>query len=74
MSWLKRTGMRRNGIFQRRPILPAARGLKVLEIGCGLGTDGAQFAKAGADYTGVDLTEAAVELARTAFRVVRSAR
>jgi SAM-dependent methyltransferase len=44
-----------------------ARGLKVLEIGCGLGTDGAQFAKAGADYTGVDLTEAAVELARQRF-------
>lgn len=44
-----------------------ARGLKVLEIGCGLGTDGAQFAKAGADYTGVDLTEAAVELARKRF-------
>src|SRR5260370_41204059 len=41
-----------------------ARGLRVLEIGCGLGTDGAQFAKAGADYTGVDLTDAAVELAR----------
>lgn len=44
-----------------------ARDLKVLEIGCGLGTDGAQFAKAGADYTGVDLTEAAVELARQRF-------
>jgi ubiquinone/menaquinone biosynthesis C-methylase UbiE len=43
------------------------RGLKVLEIGCGLGTDGAQFAEAGADYTGVDLTEAAVELARKRF-------
>src|SRR4026209_1565515 len=42
-------------------------GLKVLEIGCGLGTDGAQFAKAGADYTGVDLTEAAIELARKRF-------
>ena len=46
-----------------------ARGLKVLEIGCGLGTDGAQFAKAGADYTGVDLTEAAVELARKRFEL-----
>ena len=46
-----------------------ARGLKVLEIGCGLGTDGAQFAEAGADYTGVDLTEAAVELARRRFQL-----
>jgi SAM-dependent methyltransferase len=43
--------------------------LRVLEIGCGLGTDGAQFAKAGADYTGVDLTEAAVELARRRFEL-----
>src|SRR5436190_11734190 len=40
----------------------STRGLRVLEIGCGLGTDGAQFAKAGADYTGVDLTEAAIDL------------
>lgn len=46
-----------------------ASGLKVLEIGCGLGTDGAQFAEAGADYTGVDLTEAAVELARKRFEL-----
>ncbi len=46
-----------------------ARGLSVLEIGCGLGTDGAQFAKAGARYTGVDLTEAAIELARKRFEI-----
>lgn len=46
-----------------------AGGLSVLEIGCGLGTDGAQFARAGADYTGVDLTEAAVELARRRFEL-----
>jgi len=46
-----------------------AHGLRVLEIGCGLGTDGAQFAKAGAYYTGIDLTEAAIELARTRFEV-----
>ena len=55
--------------------IPAAAGfaetknLKVLEIGCGLGTDGAQFANAGADYTGVDLTEAAVDLARRRFEL-----
>jgi SAM-dependent methyltransferase len=46
-----------------------AAGLRVLEIGCGLGTDGAQFARAGALYTGVDLTEAAVELARRRFEL-----
>src|SRR5262249_44046494 len=46
-----------------------ARGLKVLEIGCGLGTDGAQFAKAGAVYTGVDLTEASIVLARKKFEL-----
>src|SRR5437867_11817389 len=45
------------------------KNLRVLEIGCGLGTDGAQFAKAGADYTGVDLTEAAVELAQKRFEL-----
>jgi ubiquinone/menaquinone biosynthesis C-methylase UbiE len=47
----------------------SASGLRVLEIGCGLGTDGAQFAEAGADYTGVDLTPAAVELARKRFEL-----
>ena len=47
----------------------AARNLRVLEIGCGLGTDGAQFARAGANYTGVDLTEAAVDLARKRFEL-----
>ena len=46
-----------------------ARGLKVLEIGCGVGTDGAQFANAGGDYTGVDLTNAAIELARKRFEL-----
>lgn len=47
----------------------STRGLKVLEIGCGLGTDGAQFAKAGADYTGIDLTEASIELAKKRFEL-----
>src|SRR5688572_30536652 len=57
--------------YEKEWHIPAAadfantRGLRVLEIGCGMGTDGAQFAKAGAIYTGVDLTDAAVELARS---------
>jgi ubiquinone/menaquinone biosynthesis C-methylase UbiE len=46
-----------------------AKGLRVLEIGCGLGTDGARFARAGALYTGVDLTEAAIALARRRFEL-----
>ena len=46
-----------------------AKDLNVLEVGCGLGTDGAQFAKAGANYTGIDLTEAAVDLARKRFEL-----
>lgn len=47
----------------------STRGLRVLEIGCGMGTDGAQFAAAGADYTGIDLTDAAIELARKRFEL-----
>ncbi len=45
----------------------SAKGLRVLEIGCGVGTDGLQFTRAGAIYTGVDLTEAAIDLARQNF-------
>lgn len=46
-----------------------SKNLSVLEIGCGLGTDGAQFAKAGATYTGIDLTQAAVDLAKRRFEL-----
>jgi SAM-dependent methyltransferase len=46
-----------------------SKNLRVLEIGCGLGTDGAQFAKSGADYTGIDLTQAAVDLAKRRFEL-----
>jgi ubiquinone/menaquinone biosynthesis C-methylase UbiE len=38
------------------------RGQRVLEIGVGLGTDHIQFARAGADLTGVDLTSKGIEL------------
>jgi SAM-dependent methyltransferase len=40
------------------------RGKKLLEVGCGVGTDLAHFVRAGATSVGVDLSERAVELAR----------
>lgn len=42
----------------------ASRGLRVLEIGVGLGADHQRFAEAGARLTGIDLTERAVEHTR----------
>jgi SAM-dependent methyltransferase len=38
------------------------RGLRLLEVGCGVGTDLVRFAKGGALVTGIDLSEQAVEL------------
>ena len=40
------------------------RGKKVLEIGCGIGTDTINFARNGAKVTTVDLSERSIELAR----------
>lgn len=42
---------------------------KVLEIGCGLATVGVNFALHGADYTGVELSEESLILAKKRFEV-----
>jgi ubiquinone/menaquinone biosynthesis C-methylase UbiE len=39
----------------------------VLEIGCGIGTDGLEFAKNGARYVGIDLSAISIELSKERF-------
>ena len=45
------------------------QGKRVLEIGCGIGADAAEFVKHGAEYVGVDLSQESVTLARKRFEV-----
>jgi ubiquinone/menaquinone biosynthesis C-methylase UbiE len=46
-----------------------ARGLRVLEIGCGCGSEAERFVRAGAHYTALDLTDAALNLTRKRFQL-----
>jgi SAM-dependent methyltransferase len=45
------------------------QGKRVLEIGCGIGTDAAEFARNGADYTAIDISDKTIELAQQRFKV-----
>jgi len=45
------------------------RGMRVLEIGCGCGSEAERFARAGAHYTAIDLTNAAVTLTQRRFQL-----
>lgn len=48
---------------------PKWKDKKVLEIGCGLATVGSNFAFVGSDYTGVELSEESLALAKKRFEV-----
>lgn len=56
--------------YELEPFIPrfarfeSTAGQKVLEIGVGMGSDHVQFARAGAQLQGIDLTERGVELVR----------
>lgn len=42
---------------------------KVLEIGCGIGMDGLEFAKNGANYTGIDLSDKSIKVCKEHFKL-----
>ena len=46
------------------------RGARVLEIGCGIGTDAEQFARHGADYVGIDLSQESLTICRQRFQTL----
>lgn len=43
------------------------QGKRVLEIGCGIGIDAAEFAKNGAEYVGIDISKNSIEIAKKRF-------
>ena len=47
----------------------STKGKKVLEVGCGMATEGINYARAGATYTGTDLSTESLDLAKKRFKV-----
>ncbi len=46
-------------------------GKYVLEVGCGMGTDAVNFARAGANYHGIDLSKESIKLAQKRFEIFK---
>lgn len=47
------------------------KGKSVLEIGCGIGTDGTEFIKNGAKYTGVELSKSSLDIFNERLKVLK---
>jgi SAM-dependent methyltransferase len=46
------------------------QGKRVLEVGCGIGSDAEEFAKNGAEYVGIDYSDQSIEVARQRFETL----
>lgn len=46
------------------------QGRRVLEVGCGIGTDAEQFVRHGAEYVGIDISDASLQICRDRFKVM----
>ena len=61
--------------YTAEPHIPSFAGFsdtnckKVLEVGCGMATEGINFARAGSTYTGTDLSIESLDLAKKRFKV-----
>jgi len=46
------------------------QGKRVLEVGCGIGSDAEEFARHGAEYVGIDISDASLDVAKQRFEVL----
>jgi ubiquinone/menaquinone biosynthesis C-methylase UbiE len=65
---LERIRYEREPFIERFARFDEARGLRLLEVGVGAGTDHLRFARAGAVCTGVDLSEVSLETTKSRLR------
>jgi 2-polyprenyl-3-methyl-5-hydroxy-6-metoxy-1,4-benzoquinol methylase len=73
VDYFKEVSQRR---YQVEPHIPEFAGFhlwagkRVLEIGCGIGSDAEEFAKHGAEYVGIDLSDQSLDIAQQRFEVI----
>ena len=68
-DWLARVRYEREPFIAKYARFEEWKGRDVLEVGVGAGTHAERFARAGARFTGIDLTEHGVALARRRFDI-----
>lgn len=68
-EWIARARDSREPFIEKYARFGQWRDRDVLEVGIGAGTDAERFARAGARFTGVDLTEHGIALARRRFEL-----